>query len=199
MTSPSTQYALIDGAMAAEGLQKLLDLSQRHACLYMGESAKLLASVAPHLAQFEADSAFYAQFVTNGLPNYWGMLVHANCTLVELVHHFRKFLIVDTEDDRKLYFRFYDPRVLPGFLATASEKQLAEFFGPVSQFTCAASQPGWVLQLQLKQQTLHQQAVPLTLDAEANPLKAATNTMPQVQPTGHQPASEAKAQRKFIF
>ena len=51
-------------------------------------------------------------------------------------NHFRKFLIIETDDFTKLYFRFYDPRVLRIFLPTCSANQLEELFGPVDRFIC---------------------------------------------------------------
>ena len=48
--------------------------------------------------------------------------------------HFRKFLIVKTEDGKELYFRFYDPRVLKIFLPTCEKDQMIEFFGPIERF-----------------------------------------------------------------
>src|SRR5436305_10083170 len=64
------------------------------------------------------------------------MLVETNETHDDLKKHFRKFLLVKTEDGKELYFRFYDPRVLRIFLPTCDVAQLKEFFGPVEKFIC---------------------------------------------------------------
>ena len=54
-----------------------------------------------------------------------------------IYNHFRRLIIVENEDDfTKLYFRFYDPRVLRIFLPTCSANQLEELFGPVDRFIC---------------------------------------------------------------
>jgi len=40
-----------------------------------------------------------------------------------------------------LFFRFYDPRVMRGYLPTCSPKQLAEFFGPVDFYIAEGEAP----------------------------------------------------------
>lgn len=58
----------------------------------------------------------------------------SNWSLEKLVTHFRKFLIIKTESNQQLYFRFYDPRVLKIFLPTCDQQQIIEFFGPIEKF-----------------------------------------------------------------
>jgi hypothetical protein len=36
--------------------------------------------------------------------------------------------------ENRMYFRFYDPRVLQAFLPTCTAEQLNGFFGPISRF-----------------------------------------------------------------
>jgi hypothetical protein len=43
-------------------------------------------------------------------------------------------LTVKDEDDRLLYFRFYDPRVLRVFIPTCTPEESADLFGPISRF-----------------------------------------------------------------
>jgi hypothetical protein len=51
-----------------------------------------------------------------------------------LYKHLRKFLIVQSEEGKEMYFRYYDPRVLRVFLPTCEPAQLKEFFGPIEAF-----------------------------------------------------------------
>ena len=47
-----------------------------------------------------------------------------------------KLLWVRDEGQRQLYFRFYDPRVLPVFLPTCDAEQRRQVFGPVEKLYC---------------------------------------------------------------
>ena len=44
--------------------------------------------------------------------------------------HLRRFLTVTDEQRRRLYFRYYDPRVLRVFLPACDGSQLQQLFGP---------------------------------------------------------------------
>jgi hypothetical protein len=65
---------------------------------------------------------------------HWGVLLQSTADFKSVYLHLKKFLLVKTEAGEKLYFRFYDPRVLPTFLETADEAQLATFFGLIHKF-----------------------------------------------------------------
>jgi len=51
--------------------------------------------------------------------------------LEQLFEHLRSFLKVKEPDDKELFFRFYDPRVLRIFLPTCNAQEVFQFFGPV--------------------------------------------------------------------
>ena len=57
------------------------------------------------------------------------------------------FLTVHDPDDRPVYFRFYDPRVLRPFLDASTRKEVAELFGPCQALGVAAPEPGAALLL----------------------------------------------------
>lgn len=48
--------------------------------------------------------------------------------------HFCRFLLVQLENGKEVFFRFYDPRVLREFLPTTNSAELATFFGPVAEW-----------------------------------------------------------------
>jgi hypothetical protein len=72
----------------------------------------------------------------------------------ELYKHFRRFLTVNTEDGQKLYFRYYDPRVLRVFLPTCDSAQLSEFFGSIKYFFAEDEDPEFILRFSLQNRTL---------------------------------------------
>ena len=62
-------------------------------------------------------------------------MIRDTCRRLQVRRHFRKYLMVEAEgDDSRLYFRFYDPRVLRVFLPTCPPESKQAFFGDVERF-----------------------------------------------------------------
>ncbi|MEZ4808082.1 MAG: DUF4123 domain-containing protein [Flavobacteriales bacterium] len=127
-------YILLDAARMNGAIQEARDLNPDHTCLYEGDSEKFLAAVAPWLFAFEPGSDFARWAVRQGKGNSWGILFRSEVEPVRLYKHLRRFLIIQTEEGKELYFRYYDPRVLRVFLPTCDKDQLREFFGPITAF-----------------------------------------------------------------
>ena len=138
-------YILLDAARMVGNLLEAKELNKNHSSLYKGRSEEDLADVAPYLFSLEKGSDFENWYLENGWGDSWGVVLHSTFAFEETFKHFRKFLLVKTEDEEELYFRFYDPRVLRIFLPTCDEKQLREFFGPVEHFICEDEDPGYAL------------------------------------------------------
>jgi len=112
----------------------------------------------------------------------WGILIKSSFPLEELHKHFRKFLIVGTEDNQQLYFRFYDPRVLRIFLPTCDTAQLREFFGPIEYFIMEDEDTAFAIKCWLQNGILHSQKIKvadLISGHIPSPVVAAPNIEPQ--------------------
>jgi hypothetical protein len=129
-----SNYFLLDAAKAGAELFTAQRLNGRNRSLYKGRAEEDLATVAPYLFDISGNSAFMEWYFKTGWGKSWGVLLFADCSLELLYRHFRTFLIVRTDDNRSLYFRYYDPRVLTMFLPTCDSGQVKEFFGPVEYF-----------------------------------------------------------------
>lgn len=127
-------YCLLDASRMNDAVYKAKELNEEHHCLYEGESAKFLNSVAPFLFSFSVSSPFSDWLFDEGQGKSWGILLTSSVEPLQVYRHLRKFLIIQTEEDRELYFRYYDPRVLSVFLPTCDSEQLHEFFGPIETF-----------------------------------------------------------------
>lgn len=134
-------HALLDAARMLDALETAQQLNPAHDSLYRGRSEEALAMVAPYLFSCEDGTAFADWLASAGWGNSWGVYLYAEASPAELHRHFRKFLLVQTEDGQELYFRFYDPRVLRIFLPTCDEAQLRAFFGPVNYFMVEDEDP----------------------------------------------------------
>ena len=66
----------------------------------------------------------------------WGILIESSTDLHTLVSHLRHFLLVEAPDRETLFFRYYDPNVLPTFLSACTDRELTRFFGPMEAILC---------------------------------------------------------------
>lgn len=131
---PAGTYILLDAARMGSAISTAMELEPRHKCLYSGKTAQELWAVAPYLFHFNSEGELGDWFRENGWGNSWGVLIKTVVPFDDLVRHCRKFIVVNTESGKELYFRFYDPRVIRIFLPTCSAQQLNDFFGPISSF-----------------------------------------------------------------
>jgi hypothetical protein len=141
----NSTFILIDAARLDDNIYKAKQLNAQHDSLYRGRSEEALNSVAPYLFSYEKNSEFALWVRENGWGNSWGIYVISNSGMEALHKHLRKFLIVKTEDNEEMYFRFYDPRVLRIFLPTCDKMQLTEFFGPIQYFIMEDEDPNYAL------------------------------------------------------
>ena len=149
-------YAIVDNA---QGEILLPSLSSFHdaSSLFRGKLSDELQDAAPRLVALNEPRA-----LASLVKSAWGksslILLHSNASMEELRSHFRRFLIVATEDGARLYFRFYDPRVLPVFLITCDREQLQDFFGPITAFWIEDDDPSACLEFRLSQHGLERVA-----------------------------------------
>lgn len=130
-------YAILDGARDRrifDALWLRSDVERR--CLYRGELSLDLATAAPYLVHLQPDGEFLRWLVQSGWGDSWGIFVVSKATIDDLRRHFRTFLMVYNEAGRPVYFRYYDPRVLRGYLPTCTQDELRNVFGPVVYYIC---------------------------------------------------------------
>lgn len=131
-------YGVLDAA-AIPDLRSLLAQHQvPNLCLFHGDLAPPAAQVVPYLAELPPQSPFTELLLTQGVGNHWGILAHSGGTIRTLRTHFRTLLTVKDPDDRPLYFRYYDPRVLRVYLPTCDIKERELVFGPVTAYFAEA-------------------------------------------------------------
>ncbi|MEZ4456095.1 MAG: DUF4123 domain-containing protein [Gemmatimonadales bacterium] len=100
--------------------------------LYRGRAEEEWSAIAPFL--FRVDPPTLEWIAGELWTAPWGIFVLADQPLDALRLHFRRILTVEAPDGESWYFRFYDPRVLPGYLATCTDAEATAFFGPVRAF-----------------------------------------------------------------
>jgi hypothetical protein len=129
-------YAVLDGAAMPSLPELLWDREPEYVCLYAGDLQPDVAAVAPYLVKLERTS----RFTDIAMMRVWGKsrgvfaVTDGSTGLAELSRHFRRFLLVRDYEGGRLYFRFYDPRVLRTYLPTCNAEELDFVFGPVRRF-----------------------------------------------------------------
>ena len=93
-----------------------------------------MADCAPYLVHLTANSPALETLVQASWGKGWGIYLTSMESLKKIRRHLRRLLIVQTEDKRKLYFRFYDPLILNLFLPSCVSTELSRMFGPVSTY-----------------------------------------------------------------
>lgn len=113
------------------------ELGDRSVCLYRGKSERDFWAVAPYLWSVDID--LLNRIVEDLGDKPWGILIRTPNDLEQTRRHCRRFLIVEGPDGKEIYFRYYDPRVLPTFIPTLTRDETHEFFGNHVSFTCPVS------------------------------------------------------------
>ena len=137
-------YAVLDGASIPDLLDHLETDNPDHVCLYRGELSDELAEAAPYLVQLKPDAPFTDWLLSEGWGNHWGIFALSRADIREMRKHFRTFLMVKSPEEKQIYFRYYDPRVLRTFLPTCDGEQSKHLFGPVYQYVYESEDQGRV-------------------------------------------------------
>jgi pSer/pThr/pTyr-binding forkhead associated (FHA) protein len=133
-------YALLDGARDERILELCHESVEEYQSLYDGVAGEAMSDVAPRLVRLPAGSRLLEALVLEGWGKRWG--VYAVCPLPfkEVRRHFRRLLMVQEEETaERMYFRFYDPRVLAAFLDCATAPQADAVFGEITAYVVEAA------------------------------------------------------------
>jgi hypothetical protein len=111
-------YAIFDSVGAPRVPEKMHALAaERALSLFLGTPFESYTAVAPYLASLDPELLDWTRRELWQEP--WGILVFSRTPLVELFHHFRRFLTARMPDGNSVFFRFQDPRILLAFLRSA--------------------------------------------------------------------------------
>jgi len=155
-------FAVLDGASIPDLLNQLHEQQPEHVCLYRGELEPDMAEVAPYLVKVEPDTDFTDWLIEKGWGKHWGVFALSHESLSALRRHFRKFLVVYDPENKPIYFRFYDPRVLRIYLPTCNAEELATVFGPVESYLLEDEDAKTALRFRNNSGALKQAKVSLT-------------------------------------
>lgn len=127
-------FAILDAARRRSIYAALQEFEGEYRCLYRGRLDPRVLAAAPYLVQLAEMAPFTEWLIERAWGDSWGIFLQAHADIEALRQHFRRFLIVQDERGRRLYFRYYDPRVMRVYLPTCVGLELTTVFGPVLRF-----------------------------------------------------------------
>lgn len=140
-TDQGSLFVIIDAARGDAAMQHLATLENQYESLFRGTQSEREFAYSPILATCRDNTGLREWLTESGWGHARTIVIISSASFLELVAHFRRLLIVNTEAGEEIYFRFYDPRVLRTYLPTCTEAELAHFFGPVTRIV-AESETG---------------------------------------------------------
>ncbi len=131
-TAPRTVVVLIDATLRSEavGMFDLDTLDPPAQCLFDGDAAQDWGNVAPWMVDLSItdpskdDLSFHRDFFQRHWDTGTSVIVATDAPLSSVRRHLRRFIQLPVVDDgKRRYFRFWDGRVLPGFLQAIADDQ----------------------------------------------------------------------------
>ena len=135
LTEGSTPlFAILDGARERSIARRVRASGLPHQSLYEGEAGEELAPFGPYLIALPEDLQALEPWIRETWGKSSGVYLASREPFAVVRRHLRRFLKVQLEDGRTVYFRFYDPRVLRLFLPNCTYEEWIDFFGPIASY-----------------------------------------------------------------
>jgi len=154
-------WAILDAAIDESIAGALEKAKLDCCCLFSGRLISALKNAAPYLVKLRFGHAFTEYLVSEAWDRHWCVFFQADASMEELRLHLKQFLRVKDQNGRRLYFRFYDPRVLRVYLPTCTAHELRIFFGPIRRFVMEDEEPGILLEFALLDRELKERRATL--------------------------------------
>jgi hypothetical protein len=132
---PPAVVAVLDGARDPRIYRALYDSRLEYECLFAGDLSYELALAAPYLVRLEAHAPLSRWLVEEGWGKSFGIFAWSRADFETLRRHFRRLLQVKDEQGNRLFFRYYDPRVLRTYLPSCTIAELREVLGPIGRLS----------------------------------------------------------------
>lgn len=138
---PGTVYAVLDACDEPRVPPQVNAWGpERAVSLYRGSAEYEYWAIAPYLVS--VDDAALEWIIETLWDEPWGIFVITTDDLATVRKQLRRFLTVKDPEGNEVFFRFYDPRVLPTFLTTCTPHEAGQFFGPIERFCSKSAQGG---------------------------------------------------------
>lgn len=169
---PGTLYAVLDAARTPEIPALLSTSNHTYQSLYEGVEGDLLAMVAPYLIELPSGSKILDVLIERGWGRSWGIYLASDRPFAWVRKHLRHFLKVELQGGKRVYFRFYDPRVLREYLPTCHPNEAQEFLGPIQRVWAESPELDALLVWTVHSEGIRHEKSTLTLTAMTSNVEA---------------------------
>jgi hypothetical protein len=139
-------FAVLDATREPLSILGLLRASgEEYQSLYEGTQAQVLEAFAPYLVRLTENSKLLENVIVSGWGKNWEIFAVSGADFQAVRKHFRTFLMVKGPNSQRLYFRYYDPRVLRVYFPTCNAAEAQFVFGPVTAYFCEGETPNTLL------------------------------------------------------
>ncbi len=128
-------YAILDAGKVTHLLDYIEDSDCAYECLFQGDTAQEMRDVAPYIVELNPREDFTRDvFSVSGMPrDIWGkeagIFIRSRLGIFDLRKHFRRFTRIQVKADKRwVYFRFWEPTMIPYFLRGTDKENLEAFF-----------------------------------------------------------------------
>jgi hypothetical protein len=137
-------FAVLDAAQDDKVRELLAAGPDEVRSLYDEPAAREWEAVAPYLVRFGPASPLLPRVVAAGWGKSWGIFLSSSEPFDAVRRQLRRFLFV-LDGSRRVYFRYYDPRVLRHFLPACTLAEYQSFFGPITDYLIEGREPRQVV------------------------------------------------------
>jgi hypothetical protein len=129
------RYALIDCAATSafiddhEIYARLNRPDVEKHSLFPGPNARSIDQVAPYVVRLDDQPWLHAWFLEHGWGRNWAVFFASGASIQTLLDHLRQLFDIQTENGRKVFFRFYDPQILGQFIPLLDPPEAGLFSG----------------------------------------------------------------------
>lgn len=125
-------FAILDGARDKQIHTMVSNSKRPHCCLYLEPLTDKLRAAAPYL--IELDESYARMLIQKSWGAHWGIYLSSSSSvsITKIRHQYRKINCVIGPEGKRLFFRYYDPRVLRAYLPTCHQDELNYFFGLIT-------------------------------------------------------------------
>jgi hypothetical protein len=126
-------YAVVDAARDDQVMIRLAEGEASFQSLFQGTGREALFAEGPVLVACEKGLPLFSWLTGQAWGTGCGFFLTSKAPHDLLTAHLQQCLKVITQDDRELFFRYYDPRVLRTYLPSCDPKSGWRFMGPVER------------------------------------------------------------------
>lgn len=126
-------YAVVDACQAWEWVGRVREQFGRDTkMLFQGAGTVYdeVDEVAPYLCSLDPENALLLEW-SGMFGRNAGILIASDAPMAVLYKHLRNVFVAKDSTEQDYFFRFYDPRVLRGFLPACRLEEVRQFFGPI--------------------------------------------------------------------